>query len=214
MKKTLSAIIIVLSLTLLIGNVGTASAVMLNPAHFPFSFSGHSDLEYQGSNTGTPDGIPCALEATNDNSIPVWFQAGGFLPSAIRPSEIVPYCISIYPNDPSEVVNTSTYLSSSQKNYIDVRIDEGYCEFFRFFEAGIKPAGDGFFWSDHVPGLTTGTANPMVGISMIKLQDAAISNSAGEDYSTVADALSAAGFMLDKKGFWVNQCYGQPMILN
>ncbi len=209
MKRTIIALFIILALTLSAGLAGTSSAMMLNPAQFPYSIFETPDLMYMGSNTGTMDGFPCALEATHDNRILAWFGTG-LMPDAIVPSRIT-YCISVYPNDPSEVVNTSTYLSSSQKNYIYVQVSEGYCELFDYGKGSIKPAQlEG--WSERVPGLTTGTANPMVGISMIKLQDSAIADSAGYDYETVASLLIAAGFKLDKKGYWINQCYGGPMI--
>lgn len=212
MKKTILAIAMILTLSLVVGSAGTASAIALNPAQFPYSIFSTPDLMYMGSNTGTESGVPCALNATNDNRILAWFQVGLLVPNSIGPSAVTPFCIAVYPNDPSEVLNTSTYLSSSQKNYISVTVEEGYCEVFGYsFPYSIKPAQwDG--WSDNISGLTTGTANPIVGISMIKLQDSAIAGSAGYDYETVAGALSSAGFMLDNKGFWVNQCYGGPMV--
>jgi len=192
----------ILSLVAVLGS-SAAFADGLNPGQYPFSIFNEPDLFYMGSNTGTPDGVPCALEATYDNLIPTWFQTGGS--TVVGPGS---FCISIYPNDPSEVVNTSSYLSSSQKNYIYVTIESRPCKIF-FTPDSILPAAPIFSWSDHLPGLTTGTANPLAGISMIKLQDSAISS---ESYSTIASALSAAGFILDKKGFWVNQCYGGPFV--
>jgi len=211
MKKTIIAVLFILTLTLLGGNDRTAWAGQSsNPAQFPYSIFEMQDLFFLGSISGYPDGIPCALEAKGDNRILAWFAAG-VVPNSIRPSTPLQYCIAVLPNDPSEVVNTAEYLSSSQKNYIRVAVSDFTCEGLELFQEGsIKPAADGFYWSDYIPGLTTGTANPQVGISMIKLQDSAIAGSAGLDYSTVAGALSSAGFALDKKGFWVNQCYGQP----
>ncbi len=209
MKRTIIAVLIILTLTLAAGLVGTASAMMLNPGQFPYSIFEMPDLMYMGSNTGTMDGVPCALEAAHDNVIPVWFNVGGFNGDSVTPSYTIGgYCVYIYPFDPSEVVNTAEYLSSSQKNYIGVSIEDGPC--MALNPGSIKPAADGF-WSDHLPGLTTATANPMMGMSMIKLQDSAIIS---EGYSFITEVLSAAGFRLDKKGFWTNQCFGQPMIFN
>lgn len=210
MKKSIIAALIICATILSVPYVRSASAKPIsNPAQFPYSFFQQEFLSYMGSNTGSESGVPCMLEATGDNMILAWFQGGNFSPDAI--TSATPYCVAVYPNNPSEVVNTAEYLSSSQKNFIDVRIEEGYCEFMRL-TTSIKPAADGFYWSDHLPGLTTATANPVVGISMVKLQDAAIADPAGFGYETIANALFAAGFKLDKKGFWVNQCYGGPFL--
>ncbi len=212
MKKTIIALCIIVALTLVAGFTATASAKMLNPAQFPYSIFETPDLFYLGSNTGSEIGVPCGLEATYDNNIFAWFAAGIY-PTSITPSSPYTHCIAILPSDPSEVVNTAEYLSSSQKNHIRVAVSNYMCEGLEILQEGsIKPANGGFYWSDHVPGLTTGTANPVVGISLVKLQDSAIAESAGPDYVTVADALSAAGFKLDKKGYWVNQCYGGPFL--
>lgn len=212
MKKKITIILTILSLVLVLCASFASADVLLNPAQFPYSIFSTPDLYYLGSNTGSESGVPCALQATSDNRIRAWFQANGFAEASLRPSSI-PFCVAVYPDDPSETVNTSTYLSSSQKNYIGVQITEGICElfFYQYALQDIKPAQLGE-WSDHLPGLTTGTANPVVGISLIKLQDSAIAGYNGYDYETIAGALSAAGFMLDRKGFWVNQCYGQPFL--
>lgn len=213
MKRTIIVAFLILTLTLAAGLVGTASAMMLNPAQFPYSIFETPDLYYLGSNTGSEIGVPCGLEATHDNNIFAWFAAGVY-PTSITPSSPYTHCIAILPGDPSEVVNTAEYLSSSQKNYIRVAVSNYVCEGLEIFETGsIKPANGGFYISMPLPGLTTGTANPVMGISMIKLQDSAlVEGLQAPDYSTVADALSAAGFRLDKKGFWTNQCYGGPFI--
>ena len=203
-----------------------------NPAQFPYSATEQSDLFYVGcnavdkSNNCTPTAITCGGIATSDNKILQFYSNynfGTFYSCMLNPSDPAcetlfsgeAWCVSVFPDQPSEVVNSSKHLSSSQKNFIGVQVSAMPCKFFRMnltdSAAIYAPTFDFMSWEGNVPGLTTGAAYESVAIMMAKLLNSAIANSAGEAYEPVSYGLSAAGFKLGK-GYWVNQCFGQPMI--
>ncbi len=212
MKKNLITILTILSITVLLSMSG-AGADGLNPGQFPYTINHAANMYYAGVPAGEMSGGDCMschmcfLDASYDNTIRAQFQAESGM--GMDKAEMgTSYCVEIDPRDPSEVVNTGEYLSSSQKNYIGVTIYHGTCF---MGETSVRPAQFGV--RGNAAGLTTATANPMFGTMMVKLSDDSIMEMAGEGYSEAAFALSSTGFKLDKKGFWTSQCLAMPFEL-